>query len=150
MTGFPCGEFVKYVIIYYSRFGNNKKIVEHLAHILMKKGQVQILTADRADPVALPPADVYVFSAAAERFSIQIDMKNLMKNISGMDGKKYAIVNTHALKFKSWLGRMDKLLAKSGMSKIAEVDFRMGSGTDKGTGLADGWETKLEGFAGKI
>ena len=139
---------MKYVIIYYSRFGNNKKIVEHLAQILMKKGQVQVLTADKANP--LPSADVYVFSAAAERFSIQTDMKALMKNLSGMEGKKYAIINTHALKFKSWLGRMDKLLAKSGMSKVAEVDFRMGEGTDKGTGLAEGWEKRLEEFAGKI
>jgi flavodoxin len=138
---------MKYVIIYYSRFGNNKKVVEHLAQILMKKGQVQVLTADKANP--LPPAEVYIFSAAAERFSIQSDMKKLMKGISGMDGK-YAIINTHALKFKSWLGRMDKLLAKSGMVKMAEIDFQMGEGTDKGNGLAEGWENRLEEFAGKI
>ena len=139
---------MKYAIIYYSRFGNNKKIVEHLAHILMKKGQVQVLTADKASP--LPPAEVYIFSAAAERFSIQSDMKKLMKGLSGMEGKKYAIVNTHALKFKSWLGRMDKLLSKSGTAKVAEVDFKMGEGTDKGNGLAEGWENRLEEFAGKL
>lgn len=139
---------MKYVIVYYSRYGNNKKIVEHLSHILMKKGQVQVLTADKAEP--LPPADVYVFSAAAERFSIQEDMKKLMKGLGGMEGKKYAIINTHALKFKSWLGRMDKLLSKSGMAKIAEIDFRMGAGTDKGNGLGEGWEKRLEEFAGKI
>lgn len=139
---------MKYAIIYYSRFGNNKKIVEHLAQILMKKGQVQVLTADKTK--SLPPADVYVFSAAAERFSIQSDMKTLMKNLIGMEGKKYAIINTHALKFKSWLGRMDKLLSKSGMAKIAEIDFRVGDGTKKGSGLAEGWEKRLEEFAGKL
>jgi flavodoxin len=139
---------MKYAIVYYSRFGNNKKIVEHLAQILMKKGQVQVLTADKAEP--LPPADVYIFSAAAERFSIQSDMKKLMKESHGMDGKKYAIINTHALKFKSWLGRMDKLLANSGMAKIAEVDFRVGEGTKEGNGLTEGWEKRLEDFALKI
>jgi flavodoxin len=141
---------MKYVIIYYSRFGNNKKIVEHLAAILKARGAVELLTADKANPDALPQADVYVFSAAAERFSIQTDMKNCMKKLTGMDGKKYAIINTHALKFKSWLGRMDKLLSKSGMAKIAEIDFRMGAGTDKGNGLPEGWEKRLEEFARKI
>jgi len=139
---------MKYVIVYYSRFGNNKKLVEHLAQDLMKKGQVQVLSADKAEP--LPPADVYIFSAAAERFSIQSDMKKLMKNLHSMEGKKYAIINTHALKFKSWLGRMDKLLAKSGMTKLAEVDFRMGTGTDKGSGLPEGWEKRLDEFAGML
>jgi len=137
-----------YVIVYWSRYGNNTKIVERLEALLKPKGGVQVVKA--GDGVALPSADVYVFSAAAERFSIQSDMKNLMSGLRGMEGKKYAIINTHALGIKNWLGRMDKLLSKSGMSKIAETDFRVGAGTDKGEGLPEGWEKKLEEFAGKL
>lgn len=141
---------MKYAIIYWSRFGNNRKIAEHLAKALERKGTVEILTADRADPGAMPAADVYVFSAAAEKFSIQSDMKKLMKVLRNMDGRRYALINTHALGFKSWLGRMNKLLSKSGMSKIAELDFRMGEGTDKGNGLPEGWEKRLDEFAAKL
>ena len=141
---------MKYLIIYWSRFGNNKKIIDHLANVLKSKGEVQILKAGTPEAEKLPDADVYVFSAAAEKFSIQADMKKLMKNLRGMEGKKYATINTHALKSKNWLGRMDKLLAKSGMKKIADIHFRMGEGTDKGSGLQQGWESELESFAGKI
>lgn len=141
---------MKYAIIYWSRFGNNRKIAEHLAKALEKKDTVSVITADRADPSALPAADIYIFSAAAEKFSIQTDMKKLMKNLRNMDGRKYAVINTHALGFKNWLGRMNKLLSKSGMSKIAELDFRVGEGTDKGNGLPEGWENRLDEFAAKL
>ena len=139
---------MKYVIIYWSRFGNNRKIVEHLAKALMPKGEVQTIVA--AGSVKLPQADVYVFSAAAERFSIQEDMKKLMFGLHGMEGKKYALINTHALGFKNWLGRMEKLLSKSSMAKIATIDFRVGQGTKEGNGLPEGWEKRLDEFAGKI
>ena len=63
---FAFGETVKYAIVYWSRYGNNRKIAEHLAKALEKKGQVTVMTADKADPNAMPAADVYVFSAASE------------------------------------------------------------------------------------
>ena len=141
---------MRYVIVYWSRFGNNKRIVEKLEGLLKPKGTVQVFEAGTPGAAKLPDADVYIFSAAAEKFSIQGDMKKLMKNLRGMEGKRYAIINTHALKFKSWLGRMGKLLKASGMAKVAEVDFRMGPGTDKGKGLGHGWEEKLAEFAGKL
>jgi hypothetical protein len=45
---------------------------------------------------------------------------------------------------------MNKLLSKSGMVNIAEVDFRVGQGTKEGSGLPEGWEKRLDEFAGKI
>ncbi len=141
---------MKYAIVYWSRFGNNQKIVSALEPMLAGKGQVTVIKAGTPEAAKLPDADVYIFSAAAERFSIQTDMKKLMKDLRGMEGKKYALINTHALKFKSWLGRMNKLLAKSGMTRIAETAFLMGPGTDKGNGLGAGWEKQLEEFAGKL
>ena len=139
---------MKYVIIYWTRHGNNKKIVDYLAGKL--QGDVKIIKAGTPEAGKLPDADIYIFSAAAEKFSIQADMKKLMKGLRNMEGKKYALINTHALKFKSWLGRMDKLLAKSGMTKISEIDFRMGDGTNEGNGLQEGWEAKLDTFCVKL
>ena len=137
---------MKYVIVYWSRFGNNKKIVDSMEQKLKALGEVIVIKAGTPEAGKLPDADIYIFSAAAERFSIQTDMKNLMKNLHGMEGKKYALINTHALKFKSWLGKMNKLLAKSGMTKVAEINFRMGDGTKDGNGLPEGWESKLDQF----
>ncbi|MDG6220863.1 MAG: hypothetical protein QCI38_05375 [Candidatus Thermoplasmatota archaeon] len=141
---------MKYVLVYWSRFGNNKKIIESLGNKLGAKGEVQILKADEANPSAMPAADIYVFSAAAEKFTIQSDMKKLMKKMQGMEGKKYGIINTHAMKSKNWLGRMEKILSKHDMVKVAETNFHMGPDTDKGNGLGEGWEAKLDEFAAKI
>lgn len=140
---------MRYVIAYWSRFGNNERIAKHLAGLLGRKGEAVLVKAGTPGADKLPKADVYVFCAAAERFSISSPMKSLMKGLSSMDGK-YAIINTHGLKFKSWLGRMDKLLKRSGLRKVAELDFVMGEGTDKGKGLPEGWEPRLAELAGKL
>jgi len=136
---------VNYAIVYWSRYGNNRKIAEKLSELLRPKGEVAVVVA--ADGLKLPEADVYIFSAAAEKFTVNSEMKALMNGLTGMEGKRYAIINTHALGFHNWLGRMDKLLSKSGMAKIAELDFRVGAGTDRGEGLPAGWEGKLGEFA---
>lgn len=73
------------------------------------------------------------------------EMRILMKELKGTQGKGYGIINTHSLK-RNWLKKMDKLLKKMEMIKVAEVDFRVGDGTEEGKGLEDGWETKLERF----
>ena len=138
---------MKYVIIYWTRFGNNKRIVDYLAEKL--QGEVQIFKTDEADPAKMPDADYYVFSAAAEAFQLQKNMKMFMKNIENMGGKKYGIINTHNLK-KNWLKKMEKPLSKKNMVKVAEVDFRMEGDVDKADGLQEGWEAKLDEFCAKL
>jgi flavodoxin len=140
---------MKYVIVYWSRYGNGKKIVNYLAEKLKKKGETQILKTDEANPNAMPKADLYIFSAATEAFNIQKNMKKLMKNLNGMEEKKYGIINTHAMK-KSRLQKMEKLLNDKKMIKVAEVDFRIGDGSQTGNGLMEGWEIKLDDFAKEL
>ncbi len=141
---------MKYVMIYWSRYGHNKKIVNYLAEKLReKKAETQILTTDKANPVALPEADVYVFSAAAEAFNLQRNMKTFMKNLEGMEGKKYGIINTHGMD-KNRLQKMEKLLSKKNMVKLAETDFKVGQDIKSGNALIGGWETKLDAFAEKL
>jgi len=141
---------MNYVIVYWSRYGNGKKIVDYLAGKLNeKKGETQILKTDEADPIAMPKADLYVFSAPTEAFNVQKNMKNFMKKLEGMEEKKYGIINTHGMK-KSRLHKMENLLSKKKMIKVAGVDFQVGKDAQTGTGLMDGWEAKLDEFAEKL
>jgi flavodoxin len=141
---------MKYVIIYWSRYGNGKKLVDYLAGKLKQKGaETQIFKTDEADPAAMPKADLYVFSAATEAFNIQKDMRAFMKNLEGIEEKKYGIINTHAMK-KNRLNKMEKLLSKKKMVQVAAVDFQIGKDAQTGNGLMEGWEAKLDEFAGKL
>jgi flavodoxin len=142
---------MKYVIVYWSRYGNNKTLVTHLAGTLKKKGaETQMFTTDEANPAAMPEADVYVFSAPAEAANLQKNMRKFMKNLQGMEEKKYGIINTHGMK-KDRLGKMEKLLSKKKMMKVAGVEFHVGGdGTQTGNGFMTGWEAKLDEFAGKL
>ena len=139
---------MKYVIVYWSRYGNGKKIVDTFAEKLKEK-EVQIFKTDEADPTALPSADFYIFSAPTEAFNIQRNMKTFMKNLQGLDGKKYGLINTHGMK-RNRLDKMERLLSKKNMVKAASIDFQMGKEVNTGNGLVDDWENKLEEFIKKL
>ncbi len=118
--------------------------------MLKSKGsKVAVLNAKETEPRNIPDADMYIFSAPAEKFTIPKDMRNMMKGLKGMEGKKYGMINTHGMK-RNWLGKMEKLLSKKKMIKVAEIDFRMGDNTEKGEGLRDGWVSELKSFVTKI
>jgi flavodoxin len=141
---------MNYIIVYWSRFGNGKKIVNYLAEKLNeKKGKTQIFKTDEADPTNLPNSDLYIFSAPAEAFNLQRNMKKFMKKLKGLEEKKYAIINTHGMK-KNRLYKMEKLLSKKNMIKVAEVDFQIGKDSFQGNGLMNEWETKVDEFANKL
>lgn len=141
---------MRYVIVYWSRYGNGKKIVENLTGKLKNKAEeVKVFKTDEADPKSMPEADLYVFSAPTEAFNIQRNMRSFMKNIQGLEEKKYGIINTHSMN-KNWLNKMEKLLSKKSMVKVAAVDFQVGKNAQTGNGLPEGWESKLDEFAGKL
>ena len=141
---------MKYVIVYWSRYGNGKKVVENLATKLKKKGATtQIFKTDEVDPTKMPEADLYIFSAPTEAFNIQKNMRKLMKNLEGVAGKKYGIINTHAMK-KDRLHKMEKLLSKKNMVKVAGLNFRVGDEANTGNGLPEGWQAKVDVFSKKI
>ncbi len=146
----PYPYIMRYVIVYWSRYGNGVKIIKELTNILKSKGsKVAILNAKETEPSNLPDGDMYIFSAPAEKFTIPKDMRKIMKGLKGMEGKRYGIINTHSMK-RNWLGKMEKLLSKNKMIKVAEIDFRMGDNTSKGEGLQDGWKKELKSFATKL
>jgi len=137
-------------MVYWTRYGHNKKLVESLAEMLKTKGaETQVFSTEQTHPTTLPDADVYIFSAAAEKFTLQQNMRKFMKDLPGMEGKKYGIINTHAMK-KNRLGKMEKLLSKKNMVKIAEVDFQIGKNMSSGNAFLGDWQAKLGEFANKI
>jgi hypothetical protein len=66
------------------------------------------------------------------------------------ENPKYGIINTHAMPTRNQLAKMEKLLGKKQMVKVAAVDFRVGPDSRTGNGLMAGWEAKLDEFAGKL
>ena len=141
---------MKCVIVYWSRYGNGKNVVEYLSKRLNDKSvETQIFTTGEADPTAMPEANVYVFSAPTEAFNIQKNMKKFMKNLEGMEDKKYGIINTHGMK-KNRLNKMEKLLLSKNMVKIASVDFQVGKDANTGNGLMEDWESNLDEFVAKL
>ena len=141
---------MKYIIVYWSRYGNGKKIVNYLSSKLNdKKVETKIFKTDETNPSKLPEADLYVFSAPTEAFNIQKNMRKFIKNLEGMNKKKYGIINTHAMK-RNLLFKMEKLLSKKNMTKVASVDFQIGEGSQNGEGLMVGWKSMVDEFVGQL
>lgn len=133
-------------IVYWSRFGNGKNISKTLATKLRARGlDVVLMDAQETTPDALEVMKLYVFSAPVEKFTIPKDMKELMTNLKGVEGKAYGLVNTHRLRWNK-LRKMEKILSKKKMVKIAGINYRLGEGTEEGRGLEDGWERSLDEF----
>ena len=147
----PVGELtMNYAVIYWSRYGNGKKIVDYLSEKIKSKGfKIQVLKTDEANPSSMPEADFYVFSAPTEAFNIQRNMRSFMKKLEGMEGKKYGIINTHSMN-RNWFNKMEKLLSKKNMVKVAGVDFQVGKDANSGNGLMDDWKSKVDDFLIKI
>lgn len=143
---------MKYVIFYWSRYGHNKNIATTLSEKLSKKGKdTKVFNVEKADPTNVPGADLYIFSAAAEAFRVQKHMRKFMKNLEGLEAKKFAIINTHGMKSKNWLKSMDKIISKKKMEKVAEIDFHIGKeGQEKGEGFTENWEEKIDEFSKKL
>jgi len=139
------------VIVYWSRYGNGKRVINHLEKRMKEKGiNTQVMRTDEADPADMPDADFYVFSSPTEAFRVQKNMRKFMKDLQGVENKKYGVINTHRMK-RNWLKSMNKVLSKKKkMVKAADLDFRVGDDTETGNGLPKGWEMELDEFVEKL
>ena len=142
---------MKYVIVYWSRYGHNKQLVERLAGRLREHdGEVQVFRTDEVDPAMMPDADVYVFSGPSEMLRLQRNIRRFMKKLRGTEGKRYAIINTHGMK-RDWLHAMEKILSKKKkMEQVAAADFRVGEVAEDKLGFLEDWQAKLDAFAEQL
>ena len=117
---------MKFVIVYSSRYGNGKKCVDFVDERLRMKGhEVQVINAPESDPAQIPPADTYIFSGATEAFRIAAGMRNYLKKMPRMEGKRYALMSTHAVDTAIAMNKMERLLSgKKKMVKVAAIDFK--------------------------
>lgn len=136
---------MKVVIVYSSRYGNGKKCVDCVGARMRERGHdVQVVSAPASDPAQIPSADMYIFSGATEAFGIAWGLKRYLKAMPVLEGRRYALINTHALKKPRALPKMEKILSgKKKMVKLGEIDFMVGEGTDRGLGLPQDYQERL-------
>jgi flavodoxin len=137
---------MKIVMVYSSRYGNGKKCVDTVDEQLKTKGhEVLVINAQKADPSQLPPADLYIFSGATEAFNIAAGIRKYLKKMPQMEGKKYALISTHAMDKAIALNKMEKLLTKKKkMEKVSTIDFKVNNKmAQQGNGLPEGYEDNL-------
>lgn len=143
---------MKIAIIYSSRYGNGKKCVDFVDERLRDKGhEVQVINAPKGDPLQIPPADLYIFSGATEAFSIAKGIKKYLKKMPTMEGKKYALISTHAMDKAIALNKMEKLLTnKKKMTMVTSIDFQVKEGSQQGNGLPEGYKESLQKWVEEI
>ncbi len=142
---------MKVVIAYSSRYGNGKKCVDCVEARFRAKGHdVSVLKATESDPAQIPPADLYVFSGAAEAFGLAKEIKQYLTGLPELAGRRYALINTHGMKKARGLPKMEKILSMKKMVKAGEIDFQVGDGTDQGNGLPAGYEARLAEWADRF
>jgi flavodoxin len=143
---------MKIIIVYSSRFGNGKKCVDVVEKQLKTKGnEVQVINAREADPAKIPPADIYIFSGASEKFSLATEMKNYIKKLSTMEGQRYALISTHRMDRALGLNKMEKLLTKKKkMVKATSIDFKVQGEVEQGKGLPEGYADDLKKWVNEI
>ena len=137
---------MKFVIVYSSRYGNGKKCVDAVDTELKTKGhEVQIINAQESNPAQIPKADMYIFSGATEAFRIAVGIRKYLKKMPQMEGKKYALISTHAMDKAIALNKMDKLLSKKKkMEKVSTIDFKVNNkAAQQSNGLPEGYEENL-------
>jgi flavodoxin len=141
---------MKVCITYESKFGNGKKVVDHLENTLKGKGhEVQVCLARETRPNALPQADLYIFHSPTHMGSPVGKIKKFLKKMEiPQNDAKYALTATHMDPNATTVRKMDAFLKSKGMTKVADGLQVMVKGM-KGP-LEEGWEQKIEAFASEI
>jgi flavodoxin len=144
------GVVMKVCIAYESRFGNGKKLVEHMQRTISKKGHdVEIYSIRETKPDSLPNVDVYIFSSPTQIGGPPGKMKKFLKKLKiNQEGARYALMETYMYPESKTLQKMEEILQSKGMTKISdEVSIKVNG--MKGP-LEEGYEEKLEEFIKKI
>lgn len=141
---------MKVFIAYESKYGNGKKVVDHLQNVLKGKGhEVQVGSVREVKPNSLPQADLYIFHSPTHIGSPVGKVKKLLKKMEiPQKDAKYALMATHMDPDATTVKKMDAFLQPKGMTKVSEGLQVMVKGM-KGP-LEEGWEKKVEAFASEL
>ena len=74
---------MKINIIYESKFGNGKKMLDELSQLLKdKKQQVELFKFTETDPESLPQADLYLFHSPTRQFMLPLGVRSFVKRFT--------------------------------------------------------------------
>lgn len=113
---------MKINIIYESRYGNGKKIVDELKAILEEKDQkVDLFSVTGIKPAELPLGDLYVFSTPTRKFMLPRNIGNFVKEFTPpSENTKYALMTTFLDPRTIALKKIEALMVKKGIKKAAD------------------------------
>ena len=113
---------MKINIVYESKFGNGKKMLEELAGLLEDKGcEVSMFMFTEISPEMLPPADLYLFHSPTRQFMLPPGVRRFIKRFNPPAGNKgYALSTTYMDPRTIALKKMDAYLQKKGMVKVTD------------------------------
>jgi flavorubredoxin len=141
---------MKVHILYESKFGNGKKLVDYLENVISEKGhEVKSISLRDIKPKSLPQSDLYIFSSPTHVGSPPGIVKKFLKkmDVPG-EGKKYALMATYMDPKTKTLEKMETLIQPKGMTKASD-GIKIKVNGMKGP-LEEGYKEKLDGFASKI
>ena len=113
---------MKINIIYESKFGNGKKMLDELSQILKdKKQEVELFNFTETDPGDLPQANLYLFHTPTRQFMLPLGVRSFVKRFTPPAEKaKYALSTTYMDPRTIALKKIDAYLQKKGMVKATE------------------------------
>ena len=155
---------MKIEYLHASKYGNGALVAEEFSKRMAARGvTVDFHHIRDAKPKELPPADLYLFSSPA-RFGKPIGgMRRFLKKVELPAGTKYAILTTEAAPHPDKAGHvpseqqlakwtrvrpiMNEILQRKGLVGVAEGKVQV---TEIKGPLEEGWQDKVEAFAGRI
>ena len=155
---------MKIEYLHASKYGNGALVAEEFSKRMAARGvTVDFHHIRDAKPKELPPADLYLFSSPA-RFGKPIcGMRRFLKKVELPAGTKYAILTTEAAPHPDKAGHvpseqqlakwtrvrpiMNEILQRKGLVEVAEGKVQV---TEIKGPLEEGWQDKVEAFAGRI
>jgi hypothetical protein len=145
-----------------SKFGNGARVAGEFARVMGEKGSsVEVRHIADADPEALAPADLYVFSSPGRMGRPLRGVRRFLADVRLPAGTRYALLTTEMaprpdkktgkLPTEDEIARwqhvrpiMNELLQAKGLVKVAEEKVHVLA--MKGP-LEEGWEAKVAAFA---
>jgi flavodoxin len=137
-------------LIYYSKYGNGKEVVEHLGRIFQDRSHGStIYSISDLDPTKLPEADLYIFSSPTHIGGPPRKVKKFLKKLPQFKhDPKYSLITTMMDPKSKTLQKMESILQPKGMRIMTEGLSINVSGM-KGP-LESNYQEKLESFATNI
>ena len=155
---------MKIEYLHASKYGNGALVAEEFSKRMAARGvTVDFHHIRDAKPKELPPADLYLFSSPG-RFGKPIGgMRRFLKKVELPAGTKYAILTTEAAPHPDKAGHvpseqqlarwtrvrpiMNEILQRKELVEVAEGKVQV---TEIKGPLEEGWQDKVEAFAGRI